>query len=268
MEAVSQTVDVLALVVPFFLLVGVFDIFLDWKNKTDRYSMPDSLASMACGLFNQLGKFLLIGFSFGAYQFVFTHFRLVTLQGGVIQWVLLFLAVDFLFYCYHRFSHRVRFFWAVHVVHHSSEYFNFTTSMRQSVFEFGYHYLFYLPLALMGCDLETFFVLKGLNSAYQLWQHTTVVDKLPGWFEWLMVTPSHHRVHHGRNSEYIDKNYGGVFILWDRLLGTFEPEVNPVRFGITKPLQSENPIVIQMHSFKELFQGIFTAQEAQSLDRR
>ncbi|MDH3492556.1 MAG: sterol desaturase family protein [Acidobacteriota bacterium] len=166
-------------------------------------------------------------------------------------WVLLVIADDFLYYWFHRFSHESRVLWNFHVVHHSSNRYNLSVAVRQSWFGGIAHWIFYLPAAALGFPLWTFALIHGLNLIYQFWIHTELIDRL-GPFEYVFNTPSHHRVHHGVNKQYLDKNYAGIFIVWDRLFGTFEPEVEKVEYGITTPLNSFNPLWINTHAWFEM----------------
>jgi sterol desaturase/sphingolipid hydroxylase (fatty acid hydroxylase superfamily) len=159
----------------------------------------------------------------------------------------------------HRSSHRIRWFWAAHVVHHSSERMNFSTAMRQNATNiFNGMWLFYVPLALIGFNPVWIGVAYALSLVYQFFIHTTLVGKLPGWVETVFNTPSHHRVHHGRNPGYIDRNYGGTLIVWDRLFGTFvaEDEQAPPDYGITRPIHSRNLLVLWTHEYVDLFRAM------------
>lgn len=170
-------------------------------------------------------------------------------------WLLLFVLDDFSYYWFHRLNHRVRLFWAGHVNHHSSVHFNFATARRQGVGERVHKYLYWLWLPLLGFDVVMILTMISLNLFYQFWIHTPAVGRLPAPIEALFNTPSHHRVHHGSNVRYLDRNHGGVLILWDRLFGTFEAEADdePVRFGLTKNLHSTNPWTVLTHEYRALW---------------
>ncbi|MCF6194159.1 MAG: sterol desaturase family protein, partial [Kangiellaceae bacterium] len=174
-----------------------------------------------------------------------------------VVWLFSFVFYDFLYYWFHRFSHQINFLWASHVVHHQSEEYNLTTALRQtssSVFV----WIFYLPSFVIGIPAEVFFVSGALNLIYQYWVHTQLIGKL-GWFESVFVTPSHHRVHHGQNEVYIDKNHGGVFILWDKIFGTFQQELDceKVVYGVRRPVNSFNPIWANFHTWMSLLVDAF-----------
>lgn len=168
------------------------------------------------------------------------------------SWVLLLLLDDFFYYWFHRASHEIRFFWNFHVVHHSSDQYNLSVAVRQSWFSGVAHWVFYIPIAFLGFPLWAFVTMHGLNLIYQFWIHTEFIGKM-GWFEQIFNTPSHHRVHHGVNNQYLDKNYAGIFIIWDRLFGTFIEEDEEVKYGILTPLDSYNPLWANSHAWFEMW---------------
>jgi len=170
-------------------------------------------------------------------------------------WVTLFFIDDLVYYVFHRVSHESRLFWNFHVVHHSSEQYNLSVAVRQSWFSGILHWMFYAPIMLLGFAPWMFFLMHGLNLVYQFWIHTKLIDKL-GPLEWVLNTPSHHRVHHGVNEPYLDRNYAGVLIIWDRLFGSFIEETETPRYGIIHPLRSYNPIWINTHGWVEMWQAI------------
>jgi sterol desaturase/sphingolipid hydroxylase (fatty acid hydroxylase superfamily) len=175
-------------------------------------------------------------------------------------WVLAFVLYDFCYYWSHRFGHERNVFWASHVVHHQSEDYNLTTALRQTSTGFLLNWIFYLPMALIGIPPVVLVTVGALNLLYQFWVHTRHIPKL-GWFEWFFITPSNHRVHHGQNPIYMDRNYGGVFIVWDRLLGTFQEELDeePVIYGVTTPLASWNPLWANLHFYTQLWRDAMHA---------
>ncbi|MBD8505172.1 sterol desaturase family protein [Hoyosella sp. G463] len=174
-------------------------------------------------------------------------------------WVLLFVVVDIAWYCNHRFSHRVRIGWAAHQAHHSSEYFNLGTALRQKWNPWS-EAIFWAPLPLLGFSPWTIYVAFGLNLVYQFFVHTETIGKLPRPFELVLNTPSHHRVHHGSDPEYLDKNYGGVLIVWDRLLGTFQEELHRPRYGLTTPVGTYNVLKLQYHEYGNIFRDVRSAR--------
>ena len=174
-------------------------------------------------------------------------------------WTLLpiFVALEFCYYWFHRVSHRTRWFWSAHVIHHSSEHMNLTTAMRQSMlYPITGWWLFFMPLVVLGVPVSVVFFLYGVDLAYQYFVHTEAVGKLPAWFEAIFVTPSHHRVHHGRNPQYIDRNYGGVLIVFDRLFGTFAEEKEPVDYGIIRQIHSTNLLTLNFHEFTAMWRDV------------
>jgi sterol desaturase/sphingolipid hydroxylase (fatty acid hydroxylase superfamily) len=174
--------------------------------------------------------------------------RVVSLGDGALRWFIGMLAWDFAYYWLHRWEHGVRLFWATHVSHHSSEHYNLSTALRQPWTPF-LGLVVFPPLALLGLEPWVIMTCGGFNLIYQFWIHTETVDRLPRALEFVFNTPSHHRVHHGSNPQYLDRNHGGILIVWDRLFGTFEPEVEPVRYGLVKNVQSFNLWTIFAHEF-------------------
>jgi len=170
-------------------------------------------------------------------------------------WVFLLFVDDFAYYWFHRFSHEIRFFWNFHVVHHSSNQYNLSVAVRQSWFGGIAHWIFYVPVALLGFPFWAFATMHGFNLIYQFWIHTKLVGKI-GFLEKILNTPSHHRVHHGVNNQYLDKNYAGIFIVWDKLFGTFVEESETPRYGIIKSLNSYNMLWINTHGWAEMLEAM------------
>jgi len=185
-----------------------------------------------------------------AFQFSIIHW-----SGGVVYWFALLMGEDFIYYWLHRVDHRCRLFWAVHVTHHSSVEFNLTTGFRSSVFQPLYRFLYFIPLALFGFQPMDIFLMYSMTQLYGLLIHTQLIRKL-GFIEWFMVTPSHHRVHHGSNANYLDKNYGMVFIIWDRLFGTFTPETEDIKYGLNKPHKASDAVSLITHEWKQLAEDV------------
>lgn len=169
-------------------------------------------------------------------------------------WVLLFFLDDFTYYCFHRMNHEVRFFWAGHVNHHSSEFMNYGTALRQGVVERVYKPLCWLWIAALGFDPAMILLMMAINLTYQFWTHTEAVRRLPSWFEAVFNTPSHHRVHHGSNVRYLDRNHAGVLIIWDKLFGTFSAELaeEPVVYGLTKNIETFSPWRVFVHGYTDI----------------
>ena len=243
---------------PVFIAVTLWE-YLRIRHDPTRMDVPEALRNFALGAGYQLTELLFAGLiAFPVYAFLYHH-RLLDLELNWAMGLLTFLGVDFCFYWMHRSSHRIRWFWAAHVVHHSSERMNFSTAMRQNATNiFNGMWLFYVPLALIGFNPVWIGVAYALSLVYQFFIHTTLVGKLPGWVETVFNTPSHHRVHHGRNPGYIDRNYGGTLIVWDRLFGTFvaEDEQAPPDYGIIRPIHSRNLLVLWTHEYVDLFRAM------------
>lgn len=215
--------------------------------------MGDAFANIGCGVVEQLTGLFVKVFTIALYSYVYQEFRLFTLPTSWPWLVLLFIGIDFAYYWAHRMSHEVNLFWIGHVVHHQSEDYNLSVALRQGALQKIFTSPFFLPLAVLGFSDEWFLFLSAFNTLYQFWIHTEWINKLPTWFEFLFNTPSHHRVHHGRNAQYIDKNHGGTLIIWDRLFGTFEPEGEKVQYGVTLPVRSWNPLWAHWLPVRDLF---------------
>ncbi len=225
----------------FFALIGVELLAARFLERV-AYRFGDSIADLSCGILQQvLGVFLKTAL-FAGYAWLFAHHRLFDVpEGSAGAWAACLLGVDFLYYWFHRFSHEVNAGWAAHVVHHQSEEYNLTVALRQGAFQPAVSGIFYLPLAVLGFPPVMFLAAAAFNTLYQFWIHTRLIGRL-GPLEWVLNTPSHHRVHHGRDPKYIDRNHGGTLIVWDRLFGTFRVEEEEPVYGITRPLRSFNPL--------------------------
>jgi sterol desaturase/sphingolipid hydroxylase (fatty acid hydroxylase superfamily) len=245
-------IDLILYAIPAFVLLMVGEaVALTREAREDvverraraGYATKDTLASLGMGLGSLVVPVAITTvLGLGGYVLLWNAAPL-DLGTGWIAWMVALLGKDFLFYWYHRAEHEIRLLWASHVVHHSSEHYNLSTALRQpwtplTEWPFG------AVLILLGVNPVLYVMATSINLLYQFWIHTEVVGKLPRPVEYVFNTPSHHRVHHGRNAQYLDRNYGGVLIVFDRLFGTFEPEVEPVRYGITKPVGSYNPLRI------------------------
>lgn len=219
------------------------------------YHRPDTLASLGMGVGNVViaaGTKLL---SVAAMVWLHEH-RVVTLPVAWWTWVALFFAEDFCYYWFHRASHEVRFLWSAHVNHHSSQHYNLSTALRQSWTTPFTGPLFWMPLPLLGFPPWMVLTQQAVSLLYQYWIHTEAIGKLPRWFEYVFNTPSHHRVHHGSNPQYLDRNHGGILIVWDRLFGTFEPEGERVRYGLTENITSHNLLEIAFHDWRAMIRDV------------
>lgn len=247
-------VDYIALSIPlFFILIGIELAYAIYK-KLNYYRLNDSLANLSQGIGSQLVGIFLKTATFYSYLYIYEHWRFYTFPNSIWTWLFLFIGVDFFYYWFHRLSHEVNALWAAHIVHHQSEEYNLTVALRQSWFQSGFAWIFYLPLAFAGFEPIMFLTVSAFNTLYQFWIHTRLIGNM-GPLEWIINTPSHHRVHHGSNPKYIDKNHGGTLIVWDRLFGTFQKEEEEVVYGITVPLASWNPVWANFHYWVELFRS-------------
>jgi len=234
------------LAVPVFVATMALEAWI-LARRGHGYDPADTAASLSGGLGSLAVKAIIKLAWLSGMGWLYDH-RVVTLGTGNAGALLLFVLEDLCFYVYHRVSHRVRLFWANHVVHHSSERYTLATALRQSWTAPLMGWIFWAPLALLGFRPEAIALMQAFSLLYQYGLHTETIGRL-GPLEWVLNTPSHHRVHHGRNPAYLDQNYGGILIVWDRLFGTFTPEGEPVRYGITKPVGSHHPVWIQLHEF-------------------
>jgi sterol desaturase/sphingolipid hydroxylase (fatty acid hydroxylase superfamily) len=234
--------NIIPYLVPFFILGIVVEAAIARRRGVRAYHLHAMVSDLGAGVISQVAEvFLKVGVVL-VYAWVYDHASFVVFaDDSPWPWVIAFFGIDFAFYWWHRTSHVVNVLWGVHVVHHHSEDFNLSVALRQPAFELVTSLPFYLPLALFGVPAHVWLVMYALNLFYQFWTHTELVRSL-GLLERVLNTPSHHRVHHGINPEYLDKNYGGIFIVWDRLFGTWAPEGRRVVFGVTKPLRSFNPL--------------------------
>jgi sterol desaturase/sphingolipid hydroxylase (fatty acid hydroxylase superfamily) len=222
------------------------------------YDWRDSLDSMILGgVYTWLDVVLVLVFVLPAMGWVHAHHRLGTIDLTPLSFAALYLGVEFCYYWFHRASHRIRWFWCAHVVHHGSEHMNFTTAMRQSwLYSFAGNWLFYLPMVWIGFEPKAVLLALSLNLAYQFFVHTQWVGKLHPLVEWVFNTPSHHRAHHGRNERYIDKNYGGTLIVFDRLFGTFVEETEAVDYGLVRQVRTHNPLWLTLHEWADMLRDV------------
>ena len=236
----------------FMLLIGI-EVIATVIRKKDFYRLNDSINSLSAGMIYVTSAQLI---NFGIYTFVFHHFAVFNLDTNALWvWVVAFVLKDFFYYWFHRYSHEINVLWASHSVHHQSEEYNLTTALRQPSTGFLLGWIFYVPMALLGIPPLVYVVVSLANLLYQFWVHTRHVGKL-GWFDRTFASPSNHRVHHAKNRRYLDKNYGGVFMVWDRMFGTFENEdddYEAIKYGTLKPVRSWNPIWANLHLYVSMF---------------
>lgn len=254
--------DFVPYAVPFFIALIVVELLADrWRGQRN-YRVADAINSLSTGVLSTTTGLLTKGLGLLTYAFALKHLAVIELPAQSLwTWGLAFVLYDFCYYWLHRMGHERNILWAAHSVHHQSEDYNLSTALRQTSTGFLLSWIFYLPLAVLGVPLVVFISVASLNLLYQFWVHTRHVPKL-GWFEWFFVTPSNHRAHHAQNALYMDRNYGGVFILWDRLFGTFQEEDDnePVIFGVTTPLASWNPLWANLQFYAQLWRDARRAE--------
>ena len=230
--------------VPFFFVLIAVELLVDRWRGMRTYRLADTISSLSAGVLSTTTGLLTKGVGLITYALALKYLALLQLPDNSLWvWLFAFVLYDFCYYWHHRLGHERNVLWAAHSVHHQSEDYNLSTALRQTSTGFVFGWVFYLPMAVLGVPLLVFVTVATVNLLYQFWVHTRHVPKL-GWFEWCFVTPSNHRAHHAQNALYMDRNYGGVFIIWDRLFGTFQEEddAEPVIFGVTTPLHSWNPL--------------------------
>ncbi len=256
--------EVLYYAIPFFVLLLVLEYLSFRQVQAENegllgYEARDTRTSLTMGLGNVVinvgWKFVVLAAYVGIYEL--TPLRLSPDDWWV--WVLLFFADDFSYYWFHRISHESRAFWASHVVHHSSEHYNLSTALRQTWVPMTY-FPFWLWMPAVGFEPWMVLLAQAWSLIYQFWIHTEKIRKLPRWFEAIFNTPSHHRVHHGVNEQYLDRNYGGILIVWDRMFGTYEPEGERVRYGLTTQLRTYRPIRVAFHEYVAMWHDIRRAE--------
>lgn len=255
--------NIILYAIPFFIISMLLELYVTTKEKIKTYETKDAFASIAMGLGNvALGFFSKI-IVLLAFMFIYDNFRLFTIPFAWWSFVLLIFVDDFSYYWFHRISHLCRLFWASHIVHHSSQKYNLSTALRQTWSGGFYSFVFWLWLPLIGFHPGMIILQMSISLLYQFWIHTEAIDKMPKWFESVMNTPSHHRVHHGSNPLYLDRNHAGILIIWDKLFGTFQPELEEERviYGLTSNINTFNPIKIAFHEWIAMFKDVFSGKK-------
>lgn len=241
---------ILIIAMPLFLLLVLFEKWYGWRKGFDTVRTLDMISSLSSGVTNSTKDVLGLSVAIISYSWLVEHLTVYQVQSSWMLYIIAFLALDFAGYWVHRLAHTVNFFWNNHIVHHSSEEFNLACALRQSISVYFRIYAFLLiPAAIFGVPQQVISVVAPLHLFAQFWYHTRHINKM-GWLEYVIVTPAHHRVHHAINPEYLDKNYGQIFIFWDRMFGTFQEELAeiPAVYGVTRPVRTWNPIKINfMH---------------------
>ena len=241
---------ILIIAMPLFLLLVLFEKWYGWRKGFDTVRTLDMVSSLSSGVTNSTKDVLGLSVAIISYGWLVEHLAITHIQSSWLLYVIAFLALDFAGYWVHRLAHSVNFFWNNHIVHHSSEEYNLACALRQSISVFIKIYaVLLIPAAILGVPAQVIAVVAPLHLFAQFWYHTRHINRM-GWLEYIIVTPSHHRVHHAINPEYLDKNYGQIFIFWDRMFGTYQEEVAdiPAVYGVTRPVRTWNPIKINfMH---------------------
>ena len=230
--------------IPFFVLTLLLEVVVTSKKKMSSYTFKDAAASITMGLGNVLISLFAKTLVLAALTYVYLNLRIFTLPFAWWAWLLVFFADDFCYYWFHRISHENRFFWASHVVHHSSKRYNLSTALRQTWSGSFMSFVFWLPMALLGFHPIMILAQMSISLLYQYWIHTELIKKMPAWFEAKLNTPSHHRVHHATNPQYLERHLAGILIIWDKMFGTFEPEVEKPVYGLVKNIDTYNPVKI------------------------
>ena len=229
--------------IPFFIVTVILEIILTIKIKLDEYEFKDASTSILMGLGNVFIGLFTKGIVLGVFLFLY-QYRFFTIPFAWWSWLILLFTEDLCYYWFHRISHESRLFWASHVVHHSSQKYNLSTALRQTWSGSFYSFVFCIPLLLIGFHPIMVMTQMAISLIYQYWIHTELIKKMPNLFEAIFNTPSHHRVHHATNTQYLDRNHAGIFIILDKLFGTFEPEVEKQVYGLVKNIETYNPIKI------------------------
>jgi sterol desaturase/sphingolipid hydroxylase (fatty acid hydroxylase superfamily) len=260
----SDFPDIILYAIPFFVLAMLLELYVTAKQHIKTYETKDAFSSIVMGLGNVALGFASKALVLLVFTWVYTNFKLFEIPVAWWSFGLLFFADDFAYYWFHRISHECRLFWASHVVHHSSEHYNLSTALRQTWSGGFYTFIFWLWLPVLGFHPGMILLQMSISLLYQFWIHTEAIDKMPKWFEAVFNTPSHHRVHHGSNPIYLDRNHAGILIIWDKLFGTFQPELKDekVKYGLVTNIKTFNPIKIAFIEWVNMFKDAFTGNKS------
>jgi len=257
--------DYITYAVPFFLLALLIELVYGIVINKNTYRLNDAISNLFMGTLRTSNKLIIIGAAGYVFYLAETHFALWRMDvTSPFTWIFSFIIYDFFYYWFHRISHERQIFWASHVAHHQSEDYNLSTALRQTGTGAFVSWVFYIPMFLIGIPSYVFISVASLNLIYQFWVHSEHIPKL-GWFENYFVTASNHRVHHAQNEQYIDKNYGGVFIIWDRMFGThkIEDENEACIYGIRGTLNTFNPIWANLHIYVKIIKEMWLSHDWQ-----
>lgn len=254
--------NIILYAIPFFVLAMALELYVVSKEqfkKVKGYELKDALASISMGLGNVILGFLSKALVLLVFFWIYENFRIFEIPIAWWSFVLLFFADDFSYYWFHRISHECRIFWASHVIHHSSQHYNLSTALRQTWSGGFYTFIFWAWLPLLGFHPAMILFQLSISLLYQFWIHTEAIDKMPNWFEAIFNTPSHHRVHHGSNPIYLDRNHAGILIIWDKMFGTFQAELasEKVKYGLVKNINTYNPVKIAFVEWYNMFGDVF-----------
>ncbi|WP_047245044.1 sterol desaturase family protein [Maribacter thermophilus] len=244
--------------IPFFVVTIVIEVILTVKVKMEGYDYKDAGTSILMGLGNVIIGLFTKAITLSLFYVLYNFYHAFTIPFVWWSWLILLFAEDLCYYWFHRISHESRFFWASHVVHHSSKEYNLSTALRQTWSGGFYTFIFWFPLIFIGFHPIMVLVQMSVSLIYQYWIHTELIHKMPKWFEAIFNTPSHHRVHHATNPQYLDRNHAGIFIIWDRMFGTFEPEVEKPVYGLVKDIDTYNPIKVAFMEWYAMLKDFLT----------
>jgi len=260
METTKETLLILFSTPYYLIIIGIEILLSNYRHKK-LYTLKDTISNVYLMLLNGgldlLFRSIYVGVIF---TFLFNHRIIDTWQNPILYWLALLIAEDFLYYWLHRFDHEIRFFWATHVTHHSSEKMNFTVGFRSSVFQPLYRFIYFIPLPLLGFKPLDIVFMYAATQIWGIFVHTELIKKM-GFLEYFLVTPSHHRVHHASNPKYLDKNMGMFLIIWDKMFGTFQTELptekyQPVKYGLTKNLENVNAAYLVLHEWIQIYKDV------------
>ena len=249
--------DITNFAIPFFIATLMIEVALSLYGNREYYTKKDTFASLIMGIGSIGSSLITKGLKFGVFTFLY-EYRLIEIPMVWWGFIALMLSDDFSYYWFHRMSHKMRYFWASHVVHHSSQHYNLSTALRQTwTGEISGSFMFYAWMPLVGFDPLWILTAQSINLIYQYWIHTEVIKKMPRWFEFIFNTPSHHRVHHANDLQYLDMNFAGMLIVWDRMFGTFIDETKAPTYGLTTNISTYNPARIAFAEWGNLARDVF-----------
>ena len=257
---VPEIPELIHYAIPFFIITLIIEILIDARARSNSYETKDAITSISMGLGNVFLGLISKVLVFAVFYYLYDNFRLFTIPFVWWAWILILFTEDLIYYWFHRISHLSRFFWASHIVHHSSQRYNLSTALRQTWTGSFLSFVFWLPLPLLGFHPVMILAQMSISLIYQYWIHTELIRKMPGWFEAFFNTPSHHRVHHATNPQYLDRNHAGIFIIWDKWFGSYEPEVEKPIYGLVTNISSYNPLYVAFHEWINLFRDVFTSK--------